>query len=755
MRVVGAAVVVALHAAIGFVPLFDGPGYEYALASGLVLPLVCAVVVALDLSARARDPFHAYCRAVGTGAGYALLGWLVALAHGLRAGLCDPWGGTLLYALGPGVGAVLAAVWGAVAAELALRLRRRRLIAVLSGLALPVGHVAFGLAWFYFTPTIFAYSPFVGLFSGSLYETVIDSSGLGSYRVASAATLFSGYVLALHLVRRDGARLGWRSVGRPGLLALGMACAAASFASVLFGSALGHWQTASTIAAELGGRIEGESCDVVHASTLGRDDVRRFARECEASVREVAAGLGIEPRRIRVFLFADAAQKRRLMGAGDVLIAKPWRDEIYLNPGGYPHRVLSHELVHALAAPLGRGPFAIAGALGGLWPSPGLIEGLAVAFSPPEGQLSASEWAKAMRAIGILPSLERLFALGFLGEHADTAYTAAGAFVGWVRDRYGLSVVQRWYGGADLAELTGAALAELERAWHEALDALALEPEALAQARARFDQPGVFGRTCPHAVDALLGEAGRASGAGDCGRAVARYDAVLGLDRGNARALFERASCRDGIGQGDAARAELAALAADPSVHVRQRERATERLGDLFLRDGAPAEARRRYAELRSDGLGEDRLRTLDVKEAVADDPLGRDAVVALLVGRAGRAPDLDEAIDLLGRWRARSPEDGLPEYLIGRQHHNAGRFALAAERLDAALGLGLALPRVRVEALRLRLEAACALEDEPGVRTTYAAYVAEPGVTPNRKRAAHALVARCLPEGSERPPEP
>ena len=45
------------------------------------------------------------------------------------------------------------------------------------------------LAFFYRTPILFAYDPFVGYFSGALYDTVLDHDGLLAYRAASAAAV--------------------------------------------------------------------------------------------------------------------------------------------------------------------------------------------------------------------------------------------------------------------------------------------------------------------------------------------------------------------------------------------------------------------------------------------------------------------------------------------------------------------------------------------------------------------------------------
>src|SRR5690606_14621288 len=121
-------------------------------------------------------------------------------------------------------------------------------------------------------------------------------------------------------------------------------------------------------------------------------------------VRAVEATLGARgPARIRAFFFRDEHDKKRLMGAAHTYVAKPWREEVYLQVAPYPHPVLGHELAHVIAGSFGRGPFRIAGAAGGWLPNPGLIEGVAVAASPHDDDLTDAQWARAMMQIGILP----------------------------------------------------------------------------------------------------------------------------------------------------------------------------------------------------------------------------------------------------------------------------------------------------------------------------------------------------------------
>jgi hypothetical protein len=100
--------------------------------------------------------------------------------------------------------------------------------------------------------------------------------------------------------------------------------------------------------------------------------------------------------------------------------------------------------------------------------------------------------------------------------------------------------------------------------------------------------------------------------------------------------------------------------------------------------------------------------------------------------------------MERLAAWSAADPHDGLPLYLIGRQYFSAGQFEEAADRLDRALAGRIDLPRVATEAERLRMVAACGLQDREGAAAHFLRYVASAGVSDARRLAASAFVRRC-----------
>ena len=751
---VGLVVALLALGAIGFLPLFWGPGYESALAAGIVLPFAVAIATALEIASIPRvpgastgsvTPVRSFERGVANGGVFALAAFGLTLLHGLRVGFCDLPLGSAHFALGPVPGALLAGAYGALVGELARGRRRRRLVAVLAAIAGPLGSMLFSVGRFYASPMVFAYDPFAGYFSGTLYDTIIDFSGLVTYRAGTLATLVAGFVLAMHVGRDGAGKLSITGRRSAGALLVGGLAAIGSATSMLEGDRLGHWETPASIAETLGGRASGRRCDVIHARAMRPADIERFVRDCDAHVEAGERWFEAPgPQRITVYLFVDAAQKAALMGAADTYIAKPWRREIYVQTAGYPHSVLGHELMHVLAGSFGRGPFRVAGSAGGLLPNPGLIEGVAVAAAPPEGDLTPRQWAKAMKDLGLLPKLDSLFNLGFLGQNASTAYAVSGAFVGWIHDRYGAAAVRAWYGGRALAEVTGVPWAELERTWLTELDTITLPDAARAQARARFDRPAIFGRTCPRTVDACKNAGDRLHNGGDDAGAIAKYEEVLRLDPHDGSARISIARSQIAQGRVDDGLAALARIADGDATRRDVRDRALEELGDQSLAANRGEDAVRRFEAVAARTVNEDQLRTLDVKIAAAKDPRARGAVVALLVGTRGRGPDKTLAMERLSAWSTAEPADGLPLYLIGRHYLGAGQLEEAADRLDRALAARIDLPRVAVEAARLRMILACGLGDRDGAARHFQRYVASVGVSDARRLAMTAFVRRC-----------
>ncbi|MDP9151952.1 MAG: hypothetical protein M3O36_18675, partial [Myxococcota bacterium] len=643
-------------------------------------------------------PLVSVTRGLWCGALLAGVAFGTALLHALRVGLCDLWGGTVLFVLTAGFGSLMGGAWGALVGEACRGRRRRRLGCVLLGLAAPLLGIMGSLARFYASPMVFQYDPFFGFFSGTLYDTIVDvRPELWTYRAGSLATLAGAVLVASALTRKPDHAMALSDVrsdrSASTRLGLGLLALAASVVVGLEGPALGHWQTANTIATALGGRAAGARCDVVYPDSLLPGEARLLVQDCEQDLASVELALGAHlDGRMTAYVFRDADEKRRLMGAAETSIAKPWRREIYVQLSGFPHPVLGHEIAHVLSGTFGRGPLRIAGAAGGLWPNPGLIEGIAVAASPDDDELTVAQWARAMLDLGILPRAERLFSLGFLGENAAKSYTVAGAFVGWILRERGAAVVRAWYGGASLQTITGRTWEALDDAFREALRGLEMPLEATSYAQAKFSRPSVWARQCPHTVDALNRDGDRCRDEHRVARALSFYERALTRDPRDWHARFERARLLllPGYDPGEQARArsDLARMAEDERVPRTWRDRALEILADDEWVRGEGDRAAPVYRELAARTLDEDSGRTLEVKALAIADPSARRAVLDLLLGRPGHPVDAWLGAMSLGAW-AQERRASVPAYLAGKNLAMRNEHARAAPWLDQALETG------------------------------------------------------------------
>jgi tetratricopeptide (TPR) repeat protein len=529
---------------------------------------------------------------------------------------------------------------------------------------------------------------------------------------------------------------------------LAVLAGAASLGITIAGGKLGHWSTTASIMKELGAEKHGARCDVVYPNTTRELDANLLVKDCDEQLAAVEKTLGASgPPRVRAFFFRDENEKKRLMGAAHVYIAKPWREEVYLQLAGYPHPVLEHELGHVVAGRFGRGPFRIAGEWGGILPNPGLIEGVAVFASPENEDLADMQWALAMKRIGILPPMRRVFSLGFLSDASSKSYMLAGAFIAWVAQKYGVETVRKWYGGEDITELTHGSWDDLERAFSAHLDTIPLPAEAESFARARFARPGIFSRKCPHVVDALRHEADVCRDSQRYADAIRIYGEAIRKDPIDFASKHWRAAVERRHGDRERGREELEKFAASEDVPRNWRDRASEALADADFIEGHYEEAAKRYEALAAKSLDEDAARTLEVKALAARDPDARRSVAALLLGDEERGPDIYVAGVALGTWDAlrHSP---LAEYLIGRNLVQRSFFDEGASVLRIASNGGPPTPRIAREALRQRAIAACARSDKPALEEIRAKIESpdDPfGTASGRRDSTLRMIARCM----------
>lgn len=717
----------------GFFPLLGGPRYEAALLAGVLGPGWVAIVVTdrtikrlnqgrgADGHALERGSWwrldHIFARAVLDLLPHVLLVLLVAGLHGVIYGFCEPGLGFSLLALGPIMGMSLAAFVGALLGAVVSLLAPHKPSRALSllGILPPLMSALWAVARFYSTPTVYAYDQFAGYFAGPIYDTVeYELHRLLTFRTSTVLTMIGMFCCGRQFAvtaRSRGA--GFRIALASGLDArlvgaFGVVSLLASLVIVGFGSELNHRGTARSIQQALGRSMSSGLCRVIYSGGVQAMAARRVARECEGHLRQHQAYFGLDHiDNVDVYLFANSEEKRQLIGAGRTNIAKPWRREVYITDDGFPHPILGHELAHAVSGQFGHGPFKVAGQLFGLIVDPGRVEGFAEAAALREDSFgSLQEWAAAMRGVGRLPPLQQLFQLGFLGESAARSYTAAGAFVQYLRERFGPHMLTRWYGGEGLEKLTESSLAELERAWHGQLDATDVPERVLAAAAPRFSRPGHFERKCPHAMDRTNGQLSRACPQ-DEGRVRELIKQLKRWDPNNEGIAFEAPRCLTLLGEQQRAKEEiLTVLGSGRAFEPHELKRAADLLGDTYYRLGQLEEAKKQYNKAIDLSFNPDEQRQLSVKLWALDQgsPLQEPLKQLFLYPQSIEWANSS----LLFEWRESGIERAFATYLLARLALSGQRFVEARALMNELDESELPLDSLLIELRRMRVVAAC-----------------------------------------------
>jgi len=701
------------------VPLLGSLGYENAFVLAPILSIL-GVAVGVDVIRSGRDrPGHLLDLVQSA------LGQLVAL-HGVvllvlllgrlwQPG-CDPVGGLLFYVIGPLFSSIIGCccgIWAGVIFD-------RRSAQIAAGLLPMVACVGIELWRLYAHPVVFAYDPFWGYFSGSIYDEAI-SVGRRYWRYRAYNGLAVATAMLAWSLRVDPVSL--RSRRPPLSLWTGAALALVVGGTLgvlhIFAHApeYGFTATAASISRELSATHETEHF-VIHYAPRSADArrIEDMGLDHEFAWAELHKEMGRAPAtKVHSFLFTGPTQKRSLMGAGTVQVAAPWRRQIYLDDRGFPHPILRHELAHVFAAEIGDPWFGVARR--GLKINMGLVEGLATALAPrASDRLDLHDQAVVLDRLGRLPRIDGMMGPGFFASASRVAYAAAGSFCRWLIDTRGFERMAILYRtGGDFTAAYGEPLPELEAAWIEYLRSYPGVREADVESQAqRFNRKSVFARPCAHRVAEVEDAIGDSTSAGRFDESVQHRRALCALEP-------HEVSHRLGLARGlvlaeryDDARAVLDDIADDPELTASLRAELAEIRGDLaIVLPDLPA-AMEAYDRGLLEPLSAGERRVLELKRAGAKDP----ALAPLIV-------DYFSLFDRTGDWQTQGVRrmyavlqmgriergDSLAHYLAGRQLVGVQATDAAHDELMQSLSGTTPLPSVEFEREAVTLLLATSLQ--------------------------------------------
>lgn len=695
------------------VSLFNLLGYEFAFACCLPVSL-CAAHEGVSAWREARglifsdeSVWGAWWRSARNAAALALLPLLPITLNALRVRNCNWLEGLACYAALPLITAVIASGWGVACAALGRGLGAFLALFALTSL--------YALAQVWYTPIIDPFHPFVGYYPGAIYDELIT---VGGRLMWSRLEDLAWVLLALSLINL---------IANPDPLkrrVTAALCAALLVGARVVGTDLDLHRDDDHVAKALGGHTQSAHFEVFYPSEWSAERAWALTQELEFSYQELEGFFGRPlSRTARAYLYRDAAQKKRLMGASYTRVAKPWQYALHVQAVDVGDEVITHELTHVFSADIAPAPHHLS-LYRGLIPHMPLIEGLAVAATWSRGHLTPHQWSAALTQEGVAPPLsEVLNPGGFYLRSSGISYTLCGSFVRFFKEREGIDALARLY--ASGGEVSGGPerLTVLVREWEESLKSTPLSPKERAYAAGALNAPSIFQKVCAHEVAAVEEAAYAAERRHAWGEALSAWRQIeeftappSGLLGGDPEAAFGQVEALYALGRLSEARAVLSdslALKAEdlpPHVTLKAREWALDiEVRELLERDKWGEEAlrlARGYGALIEEHSARHRQGPLALKQsALTLSPLGAPAaralLKALLVPPASGAEEAPKEMErLLSEASAAQAGWWAPFYL-------RGRFTLAQdplkgrELLSEAIKRGLPHPSLMIEARR------------------------------------------------------
>jgi tetratricopeptide (TPR) repeat protein len=710
------------------VPLFGVLGFEFSFVMALLASLAGAdlgstlvrrararSVPALQRSLETRRAIaHLLLGVAAIVTAALILPVLIVSLNAVWVRNCDWWFGIECYLFLPLLSGSLAGWMGALCA---LAVPERRRLAALLPFAVLALSVLLSLIHFYRSPAVFSYNPFAGYFPGNLYDEDIDLRApfywarLFQLVCVAAGCALLGLLLDVPGLRLCRAPRPQRSRRSPGL-ALALSLGGALWLWHHSG-ALGFSVSVDDVEEALSGRYESEHFILrFPPDQQTARDAPLIAEDHEFRRAQLVRDFGVDPPgKITSFYFDSAEQKFRLMGARNVYMAKPWRNEVYINQQAFPHPVLRHEIGHVMAGSFGDPWFHVAARrlLGiPLFFNVGLIEGIAVAGDWPDHfdkVLTPHQSVKALGSLGMRPPVERLFSPGFLEFSSARSYTVAGSYLRFLIDRFGIDRVKVLYhSGGDFESAFGRSQTQVSAEWQQLIDETEVPEEAILAIEERFRSPGIFKRPCPHALARARRRMAHQQGLGHLADAIETARQTC-KDTGNdPRYLLMLASLLSRQDDPSEARKIYLDIAdADEHISASLRAMALFELVDLAMHSGQTDDADALLERLEAMPLDDNSRRRAVVEREVLhhSGPAGRALRDIFWGPRLGELLDPVVVVGLAAEAAALEPESALAHYLIGRQLTNRNDPDAACRSLLRALG-GQLHPLVERESARL-----------------------------------------------------
>ena len=561
------------------------------------------------------------------------------------------------------------------------------------------GLLVYSLAIGYYTPAVFSYNFLYGYFPGLTYDESLPLTG--TLVLFRAVTLFVAFALAwmgIVLMQQSrssptGIRARVRGLAlvmlAPGHRAVFAAIIVMLTVLYLFRCELGFESTAEYIRSTLGGSYRTDHFVLYYSPTsFTEEQIRQVGEEHEFRLHQILEAFALPDRgRYESFIYPSAEAKRRLTGAGNTDIAKPWSGEIHISKQSLDAS-LKHELVHVAAAPFGV-PVVRASL------STGLVEGLAMALDPEWGNRGIHEYASALRASGAAPDIRGLMSIwGFASHASSVSYVLAGSFCRYLIDRYGMRRFMQLYRSLDFQTIYGRLLQQLVLEWQSFLDRIPPDDADQDVVDALFRRPSIFRKVCARVLAERTMKARQAFAHKEYAVAESLYARAYAEGHGyEAFAGYLSSALR--LGKNAVLTSALDTVVLT-DAHPARYLTLFIAIGDAYWAEGNAQNAHALYERVYDADISESFTEAAALRLlAMDDDPRG-DRFLPLLLSDADDSSRIVSADSLLRI----TPRDQILAYLKGRMLMTSGKFAEAELLLQ---NVDFADADASLEALRRR----------------------------------------------------
>ena len=655
------------------VPLFNYLGCEFSAAIGVVAGLLAGLLTisffrrSISPGALSKSEFTSLTsRSFVINALLLLLPLAIISINALFVKNCSFVNGFVFFLLIPFVTIVFAVVLGASTAVWFHRPVPWYLIFFLLILLHPI----------YLTltsPQLFAYNFLFGYFPGFTYDEVLRITTpvllCRALTLVAAVALLSFTIIAIESSSPSGTffaklkslRHLFRVRAETLVAVVGLVLV---IASCVFHNELGFESSASYIQHELGSKYITPHFYIYYSPRqIPEDRIKWIAAEHEFHYVQVSRILRVDFRgRIDSYIYPSPEVKKKFIGTSTTNIAKPWRREIHLSLESFESS-FRHELVHVLAGEFGMPILRIS-------PSPGLIEGLAVAVDWNAGDRTPHEFAAALFRFGLVRNISGIFSFtGFAAKPSSVSYLLSGSFTRFLIEEYGMRRFAALYQFGQFEKIYKKSLGDLIEEWEDFLQYVDMPPSDEARARLLFARPSIFSKICARTIAELNESAARLLNEKKYVEASSAFQSSYAMSRSR-EAMLGIIAANFHLGKYDSVIAGIT-HALEDSLTASGYLPLKLTLGDCYWILGEQDHAGALYKELRWLDIGE----LYNEASAVRLESIRQPKIESFMKRYLATAGDDTMRVIVLSQLLSETPDNPIGLYLIGKISFRQGKY--------------------------------------------------------------------------------